>query len=81
MGSDNYKKCAPLRCEITTDLPASKVQKDSKTSLLEGIKSSYDTLSTDNVLYHDQKKLDSFYSKTQVLFEKANKYTIFLGTH
>ncbi|KKO73596.1 hypothetical protein AAJ76_4030001124, partial [Vairimorpha ceranae] len=44
MGSDNYKKCAPLRCEITTDLPASKVQKDSKTSLLEGIKSSYDTL-------------------------------------
>ncbi|KKO73852.1 hypothetical protein AAJ76_202000153, partial [Vairimorpha ceranae] len=28
MGSDNYKKCAPLRCEITEDLPASKVQKD-----------------------------------------------------
>ena len=73
MGSDNYKKCAPLRCEITEDLPASKVQKDSKTSLLEGIKSSYDTLSTGNALYHDQKKLDSFYSKTQVLFEKANK--------
>ena len=55
--SDNYKKCAPLKCEITEDLPASKVQKDSKTSLLEGKKSSYDTLSTGNALYHDQKKI------------------------
>lgn len=76
MGSDNYKKCAPLRCEITEDLPASKVQKDSKTSLLEGIKSSYDTLSTGNALYHDQKNWIVSIPKLKFCLKKQIKFFI-----